>query len=42
MIQPGDFWVAEVPYTDGRGAKKRPVLILWLDGADAVGPGDIR
>jgi mRNA interferase MazF len=35
-IQPGDFWVAEIPFTDGRGSKKRPVLVLWLDGFDVV------
>lgn len=35
-IRPGEFWVANIPYTSGGGAKKRPVLILWLDSADAV------
>jgi mRNA interferase MazF len=35
-IQPGEFWVADIPFTDGRGSKKRPVLVLWLDGADCV------
>jgi hypothetical protein len=25
-IRPGDFWLASVPYTDGSGAKIRPVL----------------
>ena len=34
--QPGDFWVAEIPFTDGSGAKRRPILVLWLDGQDAV------
>ena len=34
--QPGDFWVAEIPFTDGSGAKRRPVLVLWLDGQDTV------
>ena len=34
--QPGDFWVAEIHFTDGSGAKRRPVLVLWLDGQDAV------
>lgn len=33
---PGDFWVVEIPFTDGTGAKRRPVLMLWLDGQDAV------
>ena len=35
-IRAGDFWVAEIPYTNGASSKKRPVLILWLDGSDAV------
>ncbi len=35
-IRPGEFWVANIPFTSGGGTKKRPVLILWLDGADAV------
>src|SRR5688572_18807980 len=35
-MQPGEFWVADTPFTDGRGSKKRPVLVLWLDGADCV------
>ena len=35
-IRPGEFWVADLPFTDGSGSKKRPVLVLWLDGADVV------
>jgi hypothetical protein len=35
-ISPGDFWVAEIPFTDGSASQKRPVLVLWLDGQDAV------
>jgi mRNA interferase MazF len=35
-IQPGDFWVADIQFTDGSASKKRPVLVLWLDGLDAV------
>ncbi len=35
-IQPGEFWVAEIRFTDGLGSKKRPILVLWLDGSDAV------
>jgi mRNA interferase MazF len=35
-IRPGEFWVAEIRYTSGGGTKKRPVLVLWLDGSDAV------
>ena len=35
-IRPGEFWVADIHYTSGSGTKKRPVLVLWLDGSDAV------
>ena len=36
IIQTGDFWVADIQFTDGSGSKKRPVLVLWLDGSDVV------
>jgi len=35
-IQPGEFWVAEIRYTNASGSKKRPVLVLWIDGLDLV------
>ncbi len=35
-IEPGDFWVANIPFTNGTGSKKRPILLLWLDGEDVV------
>lgn len=35
-ILPGEFWVTEIPFTDWSDAKRRPVLVLWLDGEDAV------
>ncbi|WP_202924861.1 hypothetical protein [Myxacorys almedinensis] len=35
-IQPGELWIAEIPFTDGTAAKKRPILILWLDSRDAI------
>jgi mRNA interferase MazF len=35
-IKSGEFWLAEIQYTNGTDAKKRPVLILWLDGQDAI------
>jgi mRNA interferase MazF len=35
-IQPGEFWVADIPFTTGAVSKKRPVLVLWLDGFDVV------
>jgi mRNA interferase MazF len=35
-IRPGEFWVADIPFTNAAASKKRPVLVLWLDGTDAV------
>ena len=35
-IHPGEFWVADIPFTDGSASKKRPILVLWLDGRDVV------
>ena len=35
-IEPGDFWVAKIPFTNGTDSKKRPILLLWLDGEDVV------
>jgi mRNA interferase MazF len=35
-IQAGEFWIADIPFTNGLSSKKRPVLILWLDGKDAI------
>src|SRR6187402_1839805 len=35
-IQAGEVWLANIPFTDGSASKIRPVLVLWLDGADAV------
>lgn len=35
-IQSGDFWLAEISFTDGSSSKKRPVLVLWLDRKDAI------
>lgn len=35
-FRPGELWVADIPFTDGSGSKKRPVLVLWVDGADIV------
>jgi mRNA interferase MazF len=35
-IRPGEFWVADITFTDGAGSKRRPVLVLWIDGADVV------
>jgi mRNA interferase MazF len=35
-IRPGEIWVADITFTDGRGSKTRPVLVLWIDGSDVV------
>jgi len=35
-ISPGDFWVAEIQFTDVSASKKRPVLVIWLDAQDAI------
>lgn len=35
-IQPGEFWIADILFTDGTTSKRRPILVLWLDGADLV------
>jgi mRNA interferase MazF len=36
MPQPGEIWLAQIQFTSGLAAKIRPVLILWLDGQDAI------
>lgn len=36
MISAGEFWVADIPYTNQTASKKRPVLVLWPDAADVV------
>lgn len=35
-IRAGDLWIADIPFTNGAASKKRPVLILWIDGRDVV------
>ena len=35
-IEPGDFWVVNIPFTNGADSKRRPILLLWLDGEDVV------
>jgi mRNA interferase MazF len=35
-IQAGEFWIADIPFTNGLSSKKRPVLVLWTDGNDAI------
>ena len=36
MSQPGEIWLAEIPFTGGAASKIRPMPILWLDARDAV------
>jgi mRNA interferase MazF len=36
MPSPGEIWLANIPFTNGRASKIRPVLVLWLDAADCV------
>jgi hypothetical protein len=35
-IRAGEFWVADITFTDRSTSKKRPVLVPWIDGLDAV------
>ena len=35
-LQAGEIWLADIPFTHGKASKVRPVLVLWLDGLDAV------
>jgi mRNA interferase MazF len=36
MPQPGEIWIADIPFTNGTASKLRPVLVLWTDAADVV------
>jgi mRNA interferase MazF len=36
MPQAGEFWLADIPFTNGAASKLRPVLVLWTDAADVV------
>ena len=33
---PGEIWLADIPFTDRKASKIRPVLVLWLDGLDSI------
>ena len=35
-VRAGELWVAEIRFTNGADSKKRPVLILWVDGNDVI------
>lgn len=30
IVRPGDFCVADIPFTDGSGSKRRPLLIARI------------
>ncbi len=34
--QPGEIWLADIPFTSGAASKVRPVLVLWVDADDVV------
>jgi len=36
MPQPGEVWLADIPFTNGIASKLRPILVLWTDAADVV------
>ena len=36
MPQPGEVWLADIPFTSGFTSKLRPVLVLWTDATDVV------
>ncbi len=36
IVKAGELWIAEITFTDGSASKKRPILILWIDGNDVV------
>ena len=31
-----ELWIADITFTNGTNSKKRPVLVLWVDGNDVV------
>ncbi len=35
-VRAGDLWVADIAFTNGAASKRRPILVLWIEGADAV------
>jgi mRNA interferase MazF len=36
MPDPGELWIADIPFVQGGGSKLRPVLVLWIDGVDRI------
>jgi mRNA interferase MazF len=35
-LSPGELWLADIIFTTGTASKRRPVLVLWVDGQDSV------
>lgn len=35
-VSAGELWIADITFTSGTNSKKRPVLVLWVDGNDVV------
>jgi mRNA interferase MazF len=35
-VAPGELWLADIRFTDASASKIRPVLVLWLEGVDAI------
>ena len=35
-VSAGELWIADITFTNGKNSKKRPVLVLWVDGNDVV------
>jgi mRNA interferase MazF len=36
MPRAGELWLIDFPFSSGVGSKRRPALVLWVDGPDAV------
>ena len=36
IIQAGDFWIADILFTNGSTSKRRPILVLWSDDRDVI------
>jgi mRNA interferase MazF len=35
-VQPGEVWLADIPFTNASASKIRPVLVLWIDAQDVI------
>ena len=36
MSEPGEFWLADVQFTNAQDSKRRAVLVPWRDRSDAI------